>query len=99
LIAAAKSAPKSTPLRFVQIGAVSGGEIALRADVLRSTPIEIMGSGLGSVSGARLLAAIGGVLAAAAGGKLSIEARAVPLAEIGAVWSETDDARRVVFTL
>src|SRR5208283_3569988 len=33
LSAAAKAAPKSSQIRFVQIGAVTGGQIPLRADV------------------------------------------------------------------
>lgn len=97
LSAAAKAAPKSSQIRFVQIGAVTGGEIPLRADVLRSTPIEIMGSGLGSVPGQRLMAAIGAVLAAAKPAGLKVAARAVPLAEIESAWTEAEDARRVVF--
>ena len=51
LSAAAKAAPKSGEIHFVQIGAAAAGQIPLRADVLRSTPITIMGSGLGSVPG------------------------------------------------
>ncbi len=73
------------------------GRSRCRADVLRSTPITIMGSGLGSVPGPRLLAAIGAVLAAAKPAGLAVAARAVPLADVGAVWTEAGDARRVVF--
>ena len=80
LSAAAKAAPKSPEIRFVQIGAVTGGQISLRADVLRSTPIEIMGSGLGSVPGPRLVAAIGAVFAAAKPAGLQVATRTVPLA-------------------
>ena len=97
LTGAAEAGPKSPQIRFVQIGAAAGGQIALRADVLRSTPIEIMGSGLGSVPGPRLAAAIGAVLAAAKPAGLQVAARAVPLAEIESAWTEAEDARRVVF--
>ena len=97
LSAAAKAAPKSSSVRFVQIGAVTGGQIALPADVLRSAPIEIMGSGLGSVPGARFLAAIGAVLAAAKPAGFKVATRAVPLADIEGVWSEAEDSRRLVF--
>jgi NADPH:quinone reductase-like Zn-dependent oxidoreductase len=97
LLGAAKAGPKSPRVRFVQIGAVAGGQIALPADVLRSTPIEIMGSGLGSVPGPRLAAAIGAVLAAAKPAGLEVAARAVPLVEIERAWTETEDVRRVVF--
>ncbi len=97
LSAAAEAAPKSAPVRFVQIGAVTGGRISLRADMLRSTPIEIMGSGLGSVSGPRFVASIGAVFASAKLAGLQVATRVVPLAEIESVWMQTEDARRVVF--
>ena len=44
LSAAAQAAPKSAEVRFVQIGAAAGSQIALRADVLRSTPIDTRGA-------------------------------------------------------
>ena len=97
LSAAAKAAPKTAEIRFVQIGAMTGGQITLPADVLRSAPIHIMGSGLGSVAAPRLLAAIRAVLAAAKPAGLQIAARTVPLAAIEAAWSEADSARRIVF--
>jgi NADPH:quinone reductase-like Zn-dependent oxidoreductase len=97
LTAAAKAAPKSREIRFVQIGAVTGGQTSLRADVLRSTPIDIMGSGLGSVPGPRFMAAIGALFAAAKPAGLKIATRALPLAEIESAWTEAEDGRRVVF--
>lgn len=97
LSAAAKAAPKTAQLRFVQIGSVTGGEIALRSDVLRSAPIAIMGSGLGSVPGPRFFAAIAGVFAAAKPAGFRIATCAVPLAEVERAWTESDDRRRVVF--
>jgi NADPH:quinone reductase-like Zn-dependent oxidoreductase len=97
LSAAAKAAPKSSHIRFVEIGAVTGGQVSLRADVLRSTPMEIMGSGLGSVPGPRFVAAIGAVLAAAKPAGLRIATRAVPLAEIQSAWAPAEDTRRIVF--
>ena len=97
LMGAAEAGPKSPRVRFVQIGAAAGGRIALSADVLRSTPIEIMGSGLGSVPGPRLAAAIGAVLAAAKPAGFEVAARAVPLVEIERAWTGAEDGRRVVF--
>ena len=66
LIAAAKAAPAAVALR--EIGAASGGEIALPAAVLRPAPIALMGSGIGSVSLDRLVECIGEVFAAARAG-------------------------------
>ncbi len=97
LAGAAKAGPRSPEIRFVQIGAAAGGQIALRADILRSTPIEVMGSGLGSVPGPRFLAAIGAVFAAAQAAGLRVATRTVALARVENAWSEAEDARRVVF--
>jgi NADPH:quinone reductase-like Zn-dependent oxidoreductase len=96
LSAAAKSAPKTARLRFVQIGSVTGGTISLGADALRSTPTEIMGSGLGSVPGPRFFAAIAGVFQAAKSTGFKIATRTVPLAEVERAWTD-DDPRRLVF--
>ena len=86
-------------LRFVQIGSISGGAIALPGDVLRSAPITLMGSGLGSVPPDRLLAAIGAGLEAAASGGVRIAAKAVPLSEVEQAWADDDSGRRIVFTV
>ncbi len=93
---AAKVGPRSPEVRFVQIGSVTGGEIAFRADVLRAAPIQLMGSGLGSVPGPRLVAAIAAVFAAAKPAGLRVAIRTVPLAQIESAWTEGEDSRRVV---
>jgi NADPH:quinone reductase-like Zn-dependent oxidoreductase len=98
LIAAAK-AGKAAPIRFVQIGSVSGETIALPSAVLRSAPITLMGSGLGSVPPDRLLAAIGAALEAAATGGFKIAAQPVPLSEVEQAWARDDGGQRIVFTV
>lgn len=98
LIAAAK-ADKAAPIRFVQIGSISGETIALPSAVLRSAPITLMGSGLGSAPPDRLLAAIGTGLEAAASGGVKMAARAAPLSEVEQAWTRGDEGQRVVFTV
>jgi NADPH:quinone reductase-like Zn-dependent oxidoreductase len=98
LIAAAK-ADNASPIRFVQIGSVSGETIALPSAVLRAAPITLMGSGLGSVAPDRLLAAIGAGLQAAAAGGFKIAAKPVPLAQVEQAWNSDDGGRRIVFTV
>lgn len=95
LIAGAKASPAGIPVRFVQIGAAAGGEIALPAAVLRASAIEIMGSGLGSVGLQSLITAIDGVFQAAAKAKLTLDYHAVPLAEVAATWG--DQGQRIVY--
>lgn len=96
LVSAAKVAAEAVPIRFVQIGAPSGADIRLPGAVLRSSALELMGSGIGSVSLPRLLAAIAGVFDAAAAGKLMLATSSMPLAQVEQTWSQTGD--RVVFT-
>ena len=97
LIAGARAGADGVPIRFVQIGSVSGVEIALPGAVLRSSAITMMGSGLGSVGLDRLVAAIAGVLQAAGAAGLTLDHRVVPLSEVAAAWHD-GDARRLVFT-
>lgn len=99
LIAAAKALPDGRRLRFVQVGAASGHEIALPAAVLRAAGIELLGSGMGSVPQDRLVACIRALLLAARPAGFRVDAAPVPIAEIGRVWSEPDTARRPVFLL
>ncbi|MGA0599345.1 quinone oxidoreductase family protein [Caulobacter sp. KR2-114] len=95
LATAAKAGPAGVPIRFVQIGAAAGPEIALPAAVLRSSAIEMKGSGLGSVGLPRLMAAIDGVFRAASVAGLTLDYDAVPLAEVSSQWAT--EGRRVVF--
>jgi NADPH:quinone reductase-like Zn-dependent oxidoreductase len=85
-------------VRYVQIGSMAGQTIAMPAAVLRSSGLELMGSGLGSVSNAGLLRSIASVFAALAAGKVSIEFDAVPLADVEKTWA-AKSADRVVFTV
>ena len=49
LIAGAKAGKEAAPIRFVQVGSVSGADIALPSAALRSSAIVLMGSGIGSI--------------------------------------------------
>jgi NADPH:quinone reductase-like Zn-dependent oxidoreductase len=97
LTTAARTLTEDAPLRFVQIGAVGGSEIALPAVALRAAPIALLGSGIGSIPLAGMLRAMRQVFEAAAPGDLRIAAEAVPLAEVGARWARIDSRCRTVF--
>ncbi|HXW20322.1 MAG TPA: zinc-binding alcohol dehydrogenase family protein, partial [Roseiarcus sp.] len=75
LRAGAKAGADAQSIRFVQIGAVSAPDITLPSAVLRSSAIELMGSGIGSIARDRLIDAIRGVLRAAAPAGFKIAAR------------------------
>ena len=98
LKAGAKAGPAGRAIRFVQIGTSSGLEISLPGAILRSSGLVLMGSGLGSVSNARLLEGIGAVMQLAATRGLELPIRPVPLADVASVWP-IEDGLRTVFTL
>lgn len=97
LAAGAKAAPEAVPVRFVQIGAMSAPAITLPSAALRSSPIELMGSGIGSISMPRLRDAIRQVLDATVPGGFEIATQAVPLAEVADHWADHDGRVRTVF--
>jgi NADPH:quinone reductase-like Zn-dependent oxidoreductase len=99
LIAAAKASPESVPVRFVQIGSMSGAEVALPAAVLRSSALVMMGSGLGSLPPDGLVGAIGALLAAAGPAGFRIAVRPVPLADVARAWADREGSDRMVFTV
>lgn len=59
-IAAAKAAPDGVPVRYIEIGSISGSDIKLPSAALRSSSLELKGGGLASVPLPRLLEAIQG---------------------------------------
>jgi NADPH2:quinone reductase len=97
LMAAAKTIAR--PMCFVQIGSISGEDIALPGGLLRAAPITLRGSGIGSVSVARLCQAIQGVFEAAASAKLGIATQAVPLSALAEHWANIRSDVRTVFTI
>ena len=99
LLAAASKVGARRRLRFVQVGSASGGEINLPSAVLRSIPIELMGSGLGSVPYERLMASLAEVFRMAESGGLSLATRTLPLSDFAAAWALDDSATRTVLTM
>jgi NADPH2:quinone reductase len=84
--------------RLVQIGELAGPMIALPAAALRSSGLELYGSGGGSVPHDVLFEAFPKLWALAVAGKLRIQTEPVPLAEVETAWPRRDlDGRRLVF--
>ncbi|MCK0195473.1 zinc-binding alcohol dehydrogenase family protein [Ancylobacter sp. 6x-1] len=97
LVAAARAKREDRPVRFVQIGAASGGEITLPGAALRAAPIALMGSGIGSVPAPRLLASVAAAFAAAGPAGLAVETVTAPFADVERAWNaETGSARLVL---
>lgn len=90
-----KAAPR---IRFVNIGGLAGPSLALAAGPLRGSGLEIMGSGLGSISNADLVKIVGQLLNAIAPAGLKVEAQAVALDQVEEAWSRST-SERIVFTV
>jgi NADPH:quinone reductase-like Zn-dependent oxidoreductase len=96
IVAIAKAVDDARPVRFVQVGSSSGGDITLPGAALRSSAIMLMGSGIKSVPLPDLLAAVGHVFAAAAPANLQIATRAVPLSDVQRAWNDSVTKERIV---
>jgi len=87
IIAGAKAGKDAVPIRFVQIGSVSAPEIALPSAALRSSAIELMGSGIGSIPVDRLMKSIADLMQATVLGHFEIATRTIPLSSVEETWS------------
>jgi len=98
IVAAARAGKDAVPIRYVEIGAVSGRDITLPSAALRSSALVLMGSGIGSIPFHGLIGAMRGVLEAVIPGKLRIETEVVPLADVESAWNK-GGASRIVFAI
>ena len=89
----AHAAPR---VRLVEVGQSAGPTITLPADVLRSSGLEILGSGMGTVPLADLRTAVPEFLRIAATGQLSIDIDEVALSDVATAWQQSGDGRRTV---
>jgi len=97
MIAIARSIEDAHPVRFVHIGGASGEEsIDLPGAALRSSAIQLMGSGAKSVPYSRLLDAVRSVFTIAVPEKLQIETKTVSLSAIADAWNAPGKPRVVV---
>ena len=89
-----KAAPR---IRFIQIGASAGGTIRLPAASLRSSGLELLGSGFGSASLERIRAAVGELFKIAATKPFQFNVKTAPLSDIEAHWNSPEQGTRLVF--
>ena len=85
------------PLAWVQIGSMAGAGADIPSAALRSIPLQIVGSGIGSVPVADILAELPELATAISNGTLRTQARAVPLSEVEQVWQQPENGQRVAF--
>jgi NADPH2:quinone reductase len=84
----------SPRVRFVQVGASAGTKISLPAEALRSSGMEMIGSGFGSVPIEKILESARDFLAEAAKNPFQFKVKAVPLCDVETAWNSEE---RVVF--
>jgi NADPH:quinone reductase-like Zn-dependent oxidoreductase len=96
IIAAAKAGPEGVPIRYIEIGGASGGNVMLPGAALRSSSLQLMGSGLGSIAFPALLEAMRGVLTAAPSAGFEVAIKTMPLANVATAWEAADTGPRIV---
>ena len=84
-------------VRFVQIGESAGRTISLRAASLRSSGLELLGSGFGSASLDQIRAAIEVFFKVAATEPFQFNTKTAPLSDIAALWNSPEQGTRLVF--
>jgi NADPH:quinone reductase-like Zn-dependent oxidoreductase len=95
-IASAAKSSGAHRLRFVNIGAQAGASLSLASFVVRSTGVELIGSGLGSLSMVSLVEAVAALAAALKDQPLEIDVLGVPLQGVNEHWV-TETRSRLVF--
>jgi NADPH:quinone reductase-like Zn-dependent oxidoreductase len=99
IIAGAKAGKEAVPIRFVHVGSVSAPDITLPSAALRSSAIELMGSGIGSISVDRLLKSIEELMQATVRGRFEIATKAIPLSAVEEAWLMAGNMPRIVFEI
>lgn len=99
LAAIAKRGPEhaATRIRYIQIGNSAEPTINLAAATLRSSALELLGSGFGSISMERIFASLKNFLKFAAEKPFQIETATAPLSEVEARWNDPQANGRLVF--
>ena len=93
----AKRSPGQSSIRYVQVGSLAGADISINGAVLRSAPLQLMGSGIGSLSMPELLQATGEMLQAAAIGGFTIATTPARLCDVATAWPMDNSQKRTVF--
>jgi NADPH2:quinone reductase len=82
-------------LRYIQIGNSAGPTISLVAAALRSSGLELLGSGFGSVSMENLFVSLRHVLDEAARKPFQIKLTTAPLRDVDKLWNSSEPGRLV----
>jgi NADPH2:quinone reductase len=88
------SAPR---VRFIQIGSIAGSSVSLHAAILRSSGLELLGSGFGSASLDQIKLAIHDFFHAAVQQPFDFSLRTTPLSQVKELWNTPEQGVRLVF--
>ncbi len=89
--------PAASGLRFIQIGEGAGQTIRLAAATLRSSRLELSGSGSGSANLEQIRREVEEFFKMAAKKPFQFNVRKVPLSEVESAWNSREPGSRVVF--
>jgi NADPH:quinone reductase-like Zn-dependent oxidoreductase len=84
-------------IRFIQIGESAGKTISLHAATLRSSGLELLGSGFGSASLDQLRQALAEFFQVAAKEPFQFRTKAAPLRDVETLWNTAEEDKRLVF--
>jgi NADPH2:quinone reductase len=84
-------------LRFIQIGESAGKTISLPAATLRSSALELLGSGFGSASLDQIRQALAEFFRVAAKEPFQFHTKTVPLSQVETLWNHAEEGTRLVF--
>ena len=84
-------------IRFVQIGQSAGATITLAGATLRSSGVELLGSGFGSASMQQIFATLAEFFKQAAKTPFATKLKAVPLSNVESLWNGPEGGARLVF--
>lgn len=85
-------------LAWIQIGSMAGASTEIPSAALRSTRLQIVGSGIGSVSGHHIRNEIPKIAKAVTEGAFDVRAETIPLSDVATAWTQSIDGdKRVVF--
>jgi NADPH:quinone reductase-like Zn-dependent oxidoreductase len=87
----------SARVRFIQIGESAGKTISLPAATLRSSGLELLGSGFGSASLGQIRQALAEFFEVAAKAPFQFCIKAAPLRDVETLWDQAEEGTRLVF--
>jgi NADPH:quinone reductase-like Zn-dependent oxidoreductase len=98
ILVASGARTSQTSLRFIQIGTTSAPSIRLEGTILRQSALQIMGSGIGSVTPSEIITVMNDLLQAASKVKFNLPVRTLPLRDVAAAWTSETTGQRIVLT-